>query len=482
LKAADIRVSMRQRRTSLHHYHHHHRDGPALVFRGRYLSCLVLTFVLLLGVQIGRLLEFDYRAITTGTSYQSKSDMDFPMYSLRIHKSDPVRVSRGTRKSIEALSESVIAWWSPSREEVHASFVARLGSLEYELETCSDTGWCDVSTGNDRSCSVCRSGNSHECIQGTVFITMAPEENAPMNEDHGTWAYYKKFRELFKSDLVYDRYPLRTVHFRCVFSKAIRVLSHDQFELHYDYGYDSRSPQVLRVGHVPDRGANLIKGKPVVCGRVLFNNVYAKSVAYFVENNLKQGIPVTIMYEVGTSRVRDRDVLDPYLRDGSLVLVDLRDVLQDLYGLRASWVVWNTKAFMQSLTRKDCLDRVSLLRPSWVGFLDLDEYLTADIFTKVRPEVNIMQLFMLAPVDEDDRDDSRFCNAPAEQKIVEGGKVRTGLTKLFVRPNVPYTSIKVHWIDILSHVYNERDLPHVQVIQPEEAFLYHVRCANSGMS
>ncbi|GBG25350.1 Hypothetical Protein FCC1311_015682 [Hondaea fermentalgiana] len=443
---------------------------------------LMLLMMLLVGVQVGRMLEFDYRAITARHQETLPAMAKLPGYKLRIHPDEVSRMPRSTRTSAEALAQSVLAWWSPELDEVRANVVARLSSLEYELEMCSDNRWCDVSAGNDRTCRVCRYGTD-ECYVGTVAVTMAPEENVPMNEDRGTWSHFKAFKEAFKSDLIYERYPLRTVHLRCIFASPIkRVLPFEHYELRHDYGFDGRSPQTLRVGHVPDRGADMIKDKPVVCGRVLFDQVYGKSIAYFVENNVQHGIATTIMYEVGTSRIKDRAVLETYKREGSLVIVDLRDVFQDHYGIWSRWIVWNTKAFLQSFTRKDCLDRVSPLQPSWVGFLDLDEYLTANIFQSVRPDINIMQLFMLAPVDDEGREDTRFCNAPPEEKIVVGGKAKTGLTKLFVRPNVPYTSIKVHWIDILTHVYNERDLPHVRVIQPSEAFLYHVRCANLGMS
>jgi hypothetical protein len=90
-----------------------------------------------------------------------------------------------------------------------------------------------------------------------------------------------------------------------------------------------------------------------------------------VRLQVQQGVAVVVMYELGVSRIERRELLAEL--HGSLVIVDLRDVFQDLFGHYAGLSAVTSKAFSQWLARYDCMNRVRPLRPSWVAFFDADE-------------------------------------------------------------------------------------------------------------
>lgn len=115
-----------------------------------------------------------------------------------------------------------------------------------------------------------------------------------------------------------------------------------------------------------------INGQPVVCSRQLFGDVDATYLKYFVNHNSFQGIAATVFYEMGNSEIRDRSVLDPLIASGKLVIVDLRDIVQDTYRGASRVVGSEANNAAQFLTHNDCVNRFRPLEPSWILSMDMD--------------------------------------------------------------------------------------------------------------
>jgi hypothetical protein len=390
---------------------------------------------------------------------------------------------------IDALGSPHIAHWNAARTEISASLSVDRKLRSSIEQACKESKqiWCDITEKIGRKCSICHQVDSTtqklECKDGSLFfLAGATEENQKMMEDWHTWQYMEEFIKLFHSSLVYQidsDYPMVSSHLKCVFEKpndkAFRAYAWLYLDIELLEPFDSTKPLKLLVNSpVPDSTLGHLKDQIVVCGRVLFNQVSAKSLALHVNHNVGVGIPITIVYETGSSVIEDRYLLDPYIRSGNLVVVDLRNTMQLLYGQRSLFTVWNTKAFMQQITRKDCFDRVQQINPKWVGFLDLDEYISSpEVFeSKANKLVDAIELYMVAPKTAD-----RFCKDPLT-KVLPGGPANVGLTKFFLRPSTAFETTSVHWLNPTRGFIP----PKVRVVPLSEAFLFHVRCANDNMN
>ena len=450
-------------------------------------NCCGYFAVALLGVWFGRLTAwFDPEWGVSHLRDQALVQIDGEWTAVQF--GSPNKSVQINSEVARALASTSIAHWNPAMTEISAS-VTVYRELRASIEQAckgSKQSWCDITKRLGRKCSACQANQTlrnQECKNGSLFFLPGVlEERQQMYNDWHTWLYMQEFRKAFKSQLVYERdsdYPMVSSHLKCVFKEPNHQASSTRTWLYADVEllepFDPAKPLKLLVDvPVPASAIRQVENKVVVCGRVLFNKVSAKSLALHVKHNIALDIPITIVYETGSSVIQHRYLLDPYIRNGNLVIVDLRNTMQLLYGQLSLFAVWNTKAFMQQITRKDCFDRVKHINPEWVGFLDLDEYVSAqEVFqAKENKLVDAIELYMVAPKDAD-----TFCDDP-KTKVLPGGPAKVGLTKFFLRPSTAFETTSVHWLNPSKYIIP----PKVRVAPLSEAFIFHMRCANEHMN
>mmetsp|Transcript_17893 Transcript_17893/g.29035 ORF Transcript_17893/g.29035 Transcript_17893/m.29035 type:complete len:536 (-) Transcript_17893:769-2376(-) len=245
------------------------------------------------------------------------------------------------------------------RKGIGCNHLKRLCPVEIKKQSCV---WCD------RENNHCISGNMS--VNGGVIMG----ENLRGVE----LEMYKSLEYKFKQGVGVGKNTLgprfNPALFQCDFDEELPVgrfgdlvipwVKNQQFtRLH-------ASSQVKRKSELPPKR----DGSAVVCGRGLYGDFSADSIAKQVEFYQHQGLGAVIMYEIGLANIRDRWKLNKYIENGSLILVDLRDSIQRLYGSRAIYVLLRTFAVGQMWLKFDCAIRAELMGYDWILHVDVDEY------------------------------------------------------------------------------------------------------------
>jgi len=273
-----------------------------------------------------------------------------------------------------------LAHWDPLQAEIRASFLVpfevkkallKRHGLRFPKGFGEDKPW-PWSLEEIGSCSFCPLAEL--CKVGTLWTSFPTDEDLTHLDPGQRAMVYELVRKL-KSPL---ENPSPDVYFRTLLTRC--TLQDDALKgrrgtmevVLFSKGAKALVFEVQGLERIP---TNIFRSSPVVCGRALFGFLRAKFLARHVENNVRHGIKVTILYEVGLSRIDRPHFLQPWLESGNLVIVDLRDLLQALHGLAAPFTWIFSKSIGQMLLRADCVARTRPLQPSWFLFLDFDEFI-----------------------------------------------------------------------------------------------------------
>lgn len=226
------------------------------------------------------------------------------------------------------------------------------------------------------ACEWCSTEND-ECNQGMLAVSWNEEWDQDL--DVGIKSMISTLRSAVDSAPSHIINRLKTMTFHCTFLNKGGQPGHLKFRLPYDIHSphqlaDYNFTFVLPVQATNEFVSNRYKNRTVVCGRQLFGLVEASYLRDFVKHNRYQGIATTVFYELGNSRIRNRALLEAVIESGDLVIVDLRNIMQDIYGAAAVMIAAEAPNAAQYLTRNDCVHRFRPLNPSWIAFLDMDEY------------------------------------------------------------------------------------------------------------
>jgi len=347
------------------------------------------------------------------------------------------------------------AFWRSDLRVVRMQALQRRETVERAEAKCL-SAFCST----EKVCQI-RNRDGSLFSKGVTWIMMGSLEDTPVGNDQGASLLQKQFAKAHNANETFRLFPMLTVHIECVLDERLSVV-HEHLHLHVEL-----EKAVITSGVIAFPPKRKLHKRLAVCGRAIVGKYEAKEIALHIENNIRFGVEVLFLYKVGLSSIEDEDIFDTYIKNGQLVLVDLRSELQRRHGIDAGWVVWNTKAFMQSYLRKDCMDRLTQHDVDWVGFLDIDEFLTFNILDCVGSKYDAIKVVMLEP-----KNSSRFCES--EEKKLEPGRFKGGLTKPFFRPAVvSFEAVSVH--EFQNYLLNLR----TKLLNPEkDGFIYHNRCIN----
>ena len=82
-----------------------------------------------------------------------------------------------------------------------------------------------------------------------------------------------------------------------------------------------------------------------------------------------------ILYDIGPAFITNRHILEYYLLERSLIIIDLRNFLLDFHGTNYLYDLLQTEVVGQRFVRTGCILRARNLGYDFVFFADLDEYL-----------------------------------------------------------------------------------------------------------
>jgi hypothetical protein len=374
--------------------------------------------------------------------------------------------------SAYSLTFPSLAHWNAGEERAEMSLLVSM-SLSRSLvglnSTCDAHRWC---ANNRTTCSICSTAG---CASGQVELHTAPQEGFSIQSgwrlDDGQVAWLAAYAEAHGKAHDKPEFHFSTVSFRC------RAPAGSSMRVSVDGAFSVE--QLIQALPTPSQ-VSRVRGKPVVCGRVLAGKLAGDMIARSVRLQVQQGMAAVVMYELGVSRIERRELLDELLRSGSLVIVDLRDVFQDLYGNYAQLAAVTSHAFSQWLARYDCMRRVRPLRPSWIAFLDADELPLAGI--DVPASTSLTETLQAVPADKLaarfqtvlPKNETEFCQLPelTAQQYAELWKerikldaTRIGNAKYMIRPELGQEDLYIHWIQGTMHDFTTGEL-----------YLLHARC------
>jgi hypothetical protein len=303
--------------------------------------------------------------------------MELPAMGLRPEllqpRDNPAQIGGAATRTAEpaySLAFPSLAHWN--QERVYMTLLMGMPfsrSLARLNANCPPHRWCANSRATSSICSV-----TGECASGRAELHFAPEEGFSQDPaidpifDRGQSAWFAEYQ---KAHGIHGEAPFHfsTVSARCRAPTAAAGAA-GSVRVSVDGTFSVEQP--LQALPAPSQ-VSRVRGKPVVCGRVLAGTLAGDMLARSVRLNVQQGVAVVVMYELGVPRIERRVLLAELQRSSSLVIVDLRDVFQDLFGHYASLTAVTSFAFSQWLARYDCMNRVRPLRPSWVAFFNTDE-------------------------------------------------------------------------------------------------------------
>jgi len=362
----------------------------------------------------------------------------------------------GTADDVDdAWSLQAAAFWNRNLRAVRMQALQRREMVSPEEAKCQ-TAFCII----NKRCEI-MDGEGQVVAEGETWITMGSEEFTPVGNDHGAMNIQEQFAAAHNSTESFYLFPMLTVHIECLLKTPTPTI-HEDLYLRAEMEHS-----VILSGGIAVPPKRKLHKKLAVCGRAIVGKYEAKDIALHIENNMKYGVEVLLLYKVGLSSIRDEEIFRQYILSGHLAIIDLRSELQRRHGFDSNWVVWNTKGFMQSYLRKDCMDRLAQHDVDWVGFLDFDEFMTFNLMETVEPGYDAVKVVMLEP-----KDTSRFCRS--KKKRLQPGIFKGGLTKPFLRPSViPFDVVSVH--SFQNYLLNVR----TKLLDPEkDGFIYHNRCIN----
>jgi hypothetical protein len=225
-------------------------------------------------------------------------------------------------------------------------------------------------------CSWCSSRNPSICRNdGTLTVARMQDSHTRV---HKTTVQLIQSRSYSRPEDTYHP-QYRVFSLRCDF--ASRVIEAEDSEgvirLIGAESFSARTNILLRNS----------ESENVVCSRALFGNVDPISLLRFTKYYLERWkFSKVIFYEVGLDyMVQDASVhsvddkthkeLRELIASDSLIIVDVRDELQRLYGPQFWDVAVLTATVMQMPLKNDCIARSKALGVRWSVHLDLDELL-----------------------------------------------------------------------------------------------------------
>lgn len=345
-------------------------------------------------------------------------------------------------------------------------------------------------------CSRCEHLNS-KCQSGDFFAYWAAEEIVSL--DKGQKKRQSALVDAFSSSMLYLKArsmipAYATMIFECRFDELVDSRDWGTLQFEMDRMYDIKEEmqffyrpkvsntkfgpnetQYVQLAMHPDVALSPKPTSPVVCGRQLLNDVNASAIVEFVQHNLRNGIGTTVMYRMGNEYIMNEGLLEEFLENKSLVIIDLTNELERIYGSAYPLVTTNSKAASQWLARYDCFFRTHSAKPVWVLFLDMDERITGlgnssarDFLARIKPNVHALVLRAF-------RSDTNLCNSVVHE---------TNLSKLLKRrvsppkPAIRWNATSFGW---RIHGFSKIKLHKSQIftVPPKFLFLDHNRCLNN---
>lgn len=128
-----------------------------------------------------------------------------------------------------------------------------------------------------------------------------------------------------------------------------------------------------------------LQPKNYICNSRAHLDTSADKLRYFVEfyTTKQRGFDSVIIYDYGfdyakttSDLIRNDERLSNFVKSGKLIVVNLEQAMQRLYGPLYAEAVYFSFAFGQLITTYDCLSRTKNLNAKWALFIDRDEFLT----------------------------------------------------------------------------------------------------------
>jgi len=180
-----------------------------------------------------------------------------------------------------------------------------------------------------------------------------------------------------------------SLYFKCEFDSEIPL--GESFSLGIPWRIRSDEPMlVVSESLTREPKPRVIPNSVAVCGRGLYGDITSETISKQVEYYQYQNIGPLIIYDIGLGYFNDRRRLDRYIKQGTLIMVDLRDSLLQRYGSAADYVLLQTFAAGQMWLKTDCMIRARKLGYEWALHVDIDEY----VFPGVEGNLKLNDIFM----------------------------------------------------------------------------------------
>lgn len=132
-----------------------------------------------------------------------------------------------------------------------------------------------------------------------------------------------------------------------------------------------------------------------VCGRGLYGNVSEASIRKQVIFNEFSGFKNTIFYDIGLTNLR------PNIFQTGSVIVNLKPMLQRLYGINYTEILLRTVAVGQLFLRFDCMTRAKAAGINYILFTDLDEYLYPGLNFPHKLQKNWLKTYLKSKISQE---------------------------------------------------------------------------------
>lgn len=383
------------------------------------------------------------------------------------------------------LTFKSLAHWFPDKRSIRA--VLFVDKIAIENKTIDKHSW---NNNTEFDCFFC---DNYDCHEGIVKTSFASEERDAM--DRGMRNFKYKLSKSSVKTFHGAKAIFRTMYLKCEFD--------DRFK--HKHVVDGKMLIKVKGTVIEVPIQNIPKWKneqsePIVCGRSLAGTIDSKYIKLFVENNIKNGFSKTLIYDMGQNYLQNKVLLEQQIKMGNLIIIDMKEILQQIYFEDAPFLAVFVKAFAQWFSRIDCLNRVRPLNPSWIINLDIDEYVVP---TKKDQTLKYMLSSMSAspfspasimltthvPNDSNyvcknndmgDYFDYVMKHEPIKAKLKQKGE---GLVKYAYRPFLNENYFAIHYIRHYEYLDFFKPSGHFEKkLKTKAMYIRHNRCVNNELA
>lgn len=220
----------------------------------------------------------------------------------------------------------------------------------------------------------CEWCSENSCIRGVMYSILYYERVANL---HNMQA--KDFKTMNKKMGIKSsiRGKFEVLRYKCVMREQLpmHVIGMLTIPLIED-GNDRRMTVATHVKYV--KPVRKKRNRGLVCGRPLYGRISANMIKLFVTYYNSLGLDVVI-YDAGIGYIHEKWKLNELMRTHLLMILDIRDYVQLLYGWASHYPMMAQRGASQMLVKPDCHFWARERGYEWTLNVDLDEYISFGI-------------------------------------------------------------------------------------------------------